>query len=268
MTAEDFLQLRNCGVKMAGELVSYAEWLKSRVGDEGDHGEGRVQDGSKQPELFGSEFGTRSGPPLRKKSVAFLVESGLKPDDPAEWDLDQAMDQLGARSSLLSDLADRKVRWFLDRFAVLEVEDHNVRKKRFPPERLIELYCTHRDIPFVSRLCGLEISEGTKRLKRLRSWLPKLDAIHPGHLESEMEALLPVDPRGRDILMSRNVPWGLTLEELGERHALTRERVRQLEVRERKYILERYQCVQRQLTALPKVADAIRREGQQLSRER
>jgi hypothetical protein len=206
--------------------------------------------------------------PLSKKARAYLTANGFKPNDPAEWELDRVMDELGPRSSVLGELAESKARWFLSQLTGLKVDDENVWTKRFPPERLVELYCTYRDIPFVGRLCGLGISEARMRLKRLRSWVPKLDAIRPGHLASEINALLPAEARDYDILISRNVPWGLTLEALAEKHGITRERVRQLELRERGYAIERYNCAQRQLIALPAVANAIRRERQQLSRER
>lgn len=202
--------LRNCGVKTCSEIVALQEKLLRKPPAQLNLFEREYSDAHQSAEGLID---------LRKPAQNLLISQGWQNTMPDWWDLETLLQSTNARSTPLRALADAKV-------------DHwcsTTGNEKRHADALERTYLEFRDLPFAARLCGWEIVEAKKQMRPLMAAVKRVNSRDPASLQEEIEFLLPDDPRARMVVIRRALPWGDTLEDLGEQEGVTRERIRQIE---------------------------------------
>lgn len=248
MSPERIQTLKNCGEKTVAELVSLQRQLLRNPP-------------ILQRDLFedGSTANTQSdwSTDLPKPVENLLVNHGMQITNPDGWDLEELLRSTNPRSVPLKILADIKV-------------DHWCKVTGYERRNSADLelsYFEFRDLPFSARLCGWEINEAKKRVRPLIAAVERVRSKNPVSLQDEIDLLLPDDPRARLVAIRRALPWGDTLEELGEKEGVTRERIRQIEVKAIKFAHNLARAGHEKLGRLIEFSQAILKVGSDLSRK-
>lgn len=245
MDREDILKLRNCGVKTADELVQLRDWLCKTY--------------SPQKELF-EDYSNKGDSikinvKLTRPAVKMLEEHGWSTDYPMAWNMDILLEKVSPKSRPLKMLAEYKVEYWCKKNE----------KKRKTPEELEDVYLKFRELPFAATLCEVSITEARKRLRRYITNMKKLKNTKMENINDEINFLLPEDDRNRYICIRRALPWGDTLEALGEKTGLTRERVRQIEEKARTQVATKILVAAHHLSFLKKISQRVIDLGSSLS---
>jgi hypothetical protein len=245
MDRESILKLRNCGVKTADELVH----LRDRL----------CKKSLPQKELF-DDFShkndsTKISVKLTRPAVKLLKEHGWSTADPMAWNMDTLLEEVHSKSRPLEMLSEYKVQYWC--------KQNNAERKT--PEELEDVYLKYRELPFCATLCGVSITEARKRLRRYISNVKKFKKTRLKSIYDEINFLLPENDRNRYICIRRSLPWGDTLEALGDEMGLTRERVRQIEEKSRTQVAARSMVAAHRLTFLTRISQKIVEIGDDLS---
>ncbi len=237
MDREAILALRNCGVKTADELVQLRDSLRKTP--------------LIQRELFeDSSYKTDTieiSVKLAKPAIKLLEEHGWSTANPMDWDLDIILENVSPNSRPLNMLAEYKVEYWC------KYNEEN----RKTQDELKVVYLKYRELPFSAILCGVTIADARKRLRRYITNVKKIKNIKLESITDEINFLLPEDDRNRYICIRRALPWGDTLEALGEGTGLTRERVRQIEEKTRVQVTTKILVAADRLAYLIKLAKRI-----------
>ncbi len=212
MSREQIHNLRNCGAKTVVELVALQEQL--------------LRNPPLQYDLFENQNAGREKQPawaviLRKSSRNLLYPYGWVETTPDKWDLEEVLRSTYPGSNALQRLADAKVEYWCT----------TTGNSRRDAEALERTYLEFQDLPFAARLCGLTIGDAKKRVRPQITVVERVRSRDPASLREEIDLLLPDDARARHVMVRRALPWGDTLEELGKKEGVTRERIRQIEAK-------------------------------------
>lgn len=210
MDRERIHSLRNCGKKTVSELVDLQEELLRYPPAWRDLFTDKHVD---RHQRTGCSYN------LSKPAEGLLARQGWHDTAPNTWDLETLLHSMSPRSAALRSLADVKVDYWC------ETTGGNRRSQ----SELDHAYLEFHDLPFSARLCGWEIAEAKKRLRPLMDAVNRMRSKSPTSLHEEIDLLLPDDYRTREVAIRHALPWGDTLEELGEREGVSRERIRQIE---------------------------------------
>jgi hypothetical protein len=213
MDRESILKLRNCGVKTADELVYLRDSLRKT----------RFQQQELFEDLSHKNDSIEISVKLTRPAKKLLEEHGCGTKDPMEWDLDTVLENVSPKSRPLKLLAEYKVEYWCKKN----------KENRKTSADLEKVYLKYWELPFSATLCGVSITEARKRLRNFVTNVKKLKNTKFNSISDEINFLLPEDDRNRYICIRRVLPWGDTLESLGEEKGLTRERVRQIEEKAR-----------------------------------
>lgn len=210
MRQDQFQSFRNCGTKTVSEIVALQDKL--------------LRESPRQQDLFEQGFGeayqfAAGLGDLPKPARNLLAFHGWQHTTPDTWDLELLLQSTNVRSTSLQILADTKVNHWCK----------TTGNEKREADALERTYLEFLDLPFVARLCGWEIVEAKKQLRPLIVAVERVRSRKPESLQAEVELLLPDDSRARRVMIRRVLPWGDTLEELGEQEGVTRERIRQIE---------------------------------------
>jgi hypothetical protein len=186
--------------------------------------------------------------------------------NPVNWDLTTASDDLGLHSKALFQLAEYKAIFYLENFFSINQTSNII--FRLQENELEELYLQHKDLPFVARLCGMEIRSASKTLRKYTNFIREYRSRTFESVIDEILFLLPEDKRNRDIAVKRFYPWGEVLQKIGDGYDITRERVRQIENKSLRNLLIKYKICESDLSNLNSIVDLILGEGIELSKKR
>ena len=262
VTMDRLMSLRNCGAKTTAEIVRFQEYLSR------DPSTGKTK--CKQTELTLSTTMNAKRPAHQFAETlrALAKKHGLDALDPLGWRLDDLMDKLGARSVVLRQLAGFKAEWYLKHLREDEKDPSCGDLAILTPENLQKVYLKTRDLPFAAILCGVDIPVAAKQLRSITRKIGEFPRSGFATLQEELDFLLPYDLRNRVLSVQRFLPWGDTLESLGEMHNLTRERVRQIAKKTASQLIERYRFTRSLLSHLRVLKDQLMGLGPSASRDR